>query len=514
MQDLSDRHVQIAGWVVIGINALFLFVEPLLPFTNLPNHLAEAAIYKHYNDSHNLLFKYYQPVPWFFPNTFHASFCSLFPTVELGNKIFLILYVTLLPLSLFLVIRHFHGNLWYGFLGLLFVYNYNVTSGYMGFAISIPIVIILFYTILLDFQQPNVVFKIAQSSLLILLFMMHVQNALFGLLLFTILVIYRYGRFPKKAILHLLFIPLPLIALLAAWWFSGEDSKEAKALSYLVDYYSSDYLIHFIERFQIVVNDNFQLLEGVVGKVLAGILFSFIVLPLLFFGVWRKTCAHIFSSKKTAYPAIFFLTSLGCYLLLPDKIPGQSPVFQRFCTMVIFSFIMLASIGLRDVQASSLKIFVVAAVFCSVAFWFEYIHTFNRENKNFSVHFFTGIHYDSRLAGLIYENKYRGRKVYIHFPSYFLVWSKGIVATKIIDYRFGIIRKGVLGEELPAYDALIGEQYKTLPDYTNLDYILVRGKAPVATDTNLLSFSLTRRTGNWQLYRNKDQNKDMLVVKR
>src|SRR5688572_30227451 len=146
------RHARNVTWVIVGIHALFLILTPLFPFIDLPNHLAEAAIYKYHGDPGNSLANYYEPVPWYFPNTFHTVFCSLFPDVELRNRVFMVLYVLALQFSLFLVVRQLKGNPWYGLLGILFTFNYNVTFGFVGFAISIPAVILLFYLILRDIE--------------------------------------------------------------------------------------------------------------------------------------------------------------------------------------------------------------------------------------------------------------------------------------------------------------------------------------------------------------------------
>jgi hypothetical protein len=135
--------------------------------------------------------------------------------------------------------------------------------------------------------------------------------------------------------------------------------------------------------------------------------------------------------------------------------------------------------------------------------WFEYIYVFNRENSDFTQKLFAEVNNRSRLAGLIYDNKYRGRLVYIHYPNYFLVWKHGISASKIIDYRFGIVRRAALESEIPFYNELIGEGYRPLPEYATLEYILVRGEAPVKPDVNLANFTLLTRAGAWQLYQHK-----------
>lgn len=73
----TTRSVRIALLVFVLIHALILFSMRLLPFVDLPNHLAEATVFK-YADSSNLIGQYYKAVPGFYPNTFHTVFCSFF----------------------------------------------------------------------------------------------------------------------------------------------------------------------------------------------------------------------------------------------------------------------------------------------------------------------------------------------------------------------------------------------------------------------------------------------------
>jgi hypothetical protein len=501
MSSVHQVKAVIFIFLVVHTGALLIF--QLLPFIDLPNHLAEATIYKYAGKPGNVLAQYYQPTPWFFPNSFHTVFCSLFPDVEIGNKIFHILCLIGLQAAVFLAIKELGGNLWYGLLGTLFTYNYNLSYGFVGFAISIPIIIVLFYTVLLDFRLDTLVLKIIISLLLLLLFLMHAQNALFGLLLYGLLTIYNYRKSFRKMFLRILTVPLPFLVLMFTWWFTRSTSQEESTAAYLFDYYSSDYFSGFLIRFRIVVQDNFQLQQGAAGIIIAALLFACIFIPLIWFRVWKNKDYSFYSSNKHVYVLIFFITALGCYLLLPDKLPGQTPLFQRFSTIVILSFIIWASLFLRGIQSVRLTSFIVVAMVIYSFLWIEYLHTFNRINQSFSKNFFQQVDNRARLAGLIYDNKYRGRKVYIHFPNYFIVWNQGIAASKIIDYRFGVVRRVASELQLPFYNELIGDGYRKLDQYSSLEYLLVRGTAPVTPDVNLAGFSRVKQSGSWQLYQRR-----------
>lgn len=499
----SGKPALIVTGLFILLNVTFIFNMPLLPFIDLPNHLAEATIYKYYNTD-SLLRQSYTPVPWFYPNSFHALFCSFFPDVEWGNKVFHILYMTLLHGAMFLAIKQSKGNQWYGLLAILFTYNYNVTYGFVGFAISLSVLIVLYYVVLVYMERGNMILNFVIALLLILLFFMHAQNALLGLVIYGLMMAFHHRKSLKRMVIHCLLVPLPLAIMVFTWWFDRPDDNEGSMLLHLKEYYSTSYFENFPIRFRIIVFDNFQLREGMLGIFVAAAIFLCILIPLL--ALRKKVVRNAISlSGMTCFASLFFAITLGCYMFLPDSLPGQTPIFQRFCTIVILSFIILASTWLRPVRATWLKYFVVIAISAYTLLWFEYIGTFNRENSSFNKALFAGTDRNEKLAGLIYQNHYRGRKTYIHFPNYYLIWTRGLVATKIIDYRFGIVRRPTHGQELPYYHELIGENYSYQPQYSAMDYLLVRGIAPVKEDSNLDGFTLWRQAHPWKLYKSSEQ---------
>lgn len=497
-----DRQVIIVILAFVALHGAAVFLFPLLPFIDLPNHLAEATIFKHQGAPGNVIYQYYRPSPWFFPNTFHTVFGSWFSDVETGNKVFHLLCIFLLCSSLYLVTKVLGGNTWYSLLGLLFTYNYNLTYGFVGFAISIPTLLFLFYLIILDSKTEKIWIKIAISVTLVLLFFMHAQNALLALLMYGLMMLYRYRQSLLKFCVNIITVPVPLVALILGWWFSRGSSNEESTLRYLINYYSSDYFSTFDIRFRLFVLDNFQLNEGFVGIAMAAFFFLCLVIPLLWFKVWRRYRKDEGLSIERVYALIFATVVTSCYLFLPDKLPGQSPLFQRFCTIVMLSFIIGGSLAMKHVMSGSFRYFVIALLTVYSACWIEYLYTFNVENKSFDKTFFSKLSNKDRLAGLIYDNKYRGRKVYIHFPNYFVVWNQGIAASKIIDYRFGVVRRVAAESKLPFYNELVGDRYKPLNLYHDLEYLLVRGRAPVAEDKNLKGFKPLKQSGKWQLYKN------------
>lgn len=504
MINVSDRKVKTLILLFIVVNIVLLASSRLLPFIDLPNHLAEATIFK-YHEPGNLLSRYYSPTPWYFPNTFHTIFCSLFPSVEWGNKVFHILYLIALQVSVYLVVRELNGNPWYGFLAATFTYNYNLTYGFVGFAISLPTLIFLFYAILLYIKTGKFFLNFVIATILVLLFFMHAQNALMGLVIYGFMMLYHFRGSIGKLFLHAVLIPLPLVILIFTWWYSRTPEQEDQnTFEYLIDYYQTSYFQEFLIRFRIAVFDNFQLQEGVTGLIIAVFFFLCLLIPYVV-ALLDQTKLSTKLSPGLIYAGILLLITSSCYIFSPDKLPGQTPLFQRFGTMVILSFIIFGSIILNDYRKTWLKYFAVTTVGLYTVLWTEYITTFNRQASDFTPQLFAEVAPRNTLAGLIYDNDYRGRKVYIHFPNYYLVWQRGIAASKIIDYRFGVVRRAGSETSLPFYHELIGDAFVHEPKYQTVDYLLVRGDAPVKSDPNLANFSLRQRSGGWGLYHNNNR---------
>ncbi len=502
----QNRQVPFVLFVIVLLNIILLYSVNLLPFIDLPNHLAEATIYKYAQNSNENLGDYYKAVPWYYPNTFHTVFCSLFTSVEVGNKTFYVLYIIALQVSIYSIIKELKGNQWYGLLSILLLYGYNVTYGFTGFTIAIPTTLFLFLVILKDVEKGRVMYKVAAAFILILLYLMHAQMALFGLMLYGAAMVYRHwGNFSKMAI-NVALVSLPVILMVGIWWLNraAEAQEKTSTLDFLLRYYKQSYFPEFWLRFRLVTFDNYSLRAGATGYVLAGVLFACLIFPLVWHKAGKNIQKRVLLHTPAAYALIFLGISAGCYFLLPSKLPGQAPLYERFCTVVLLAFILVGSVLMKDVQTRRLKVFVIGVALVYTVLWSEYMYTFNKQNKEFTPELFSGIPKSAKLGGLMYNYTFRGRTPYVHFPSYYITWQKGPAASKIIDYRFGVVRRGAKGNEIPFYKEWIGRFYSKQAAYdSTLNYLLVKGKAPVLPDSNLLHFTLFKEAGHWKLYKNK-----------
>lgn len=492
-------------FVFLIIHAFLLFYMRLLPFVDLPNHLAEATVFK-YADESNLLGRYYKAVPAFYPNTFHTVFCSLFPSVEFGNKVFFVLYVFMLLFSVYLVIKELKGNTWYGVLAVMFIYNFNTTFGFVGFIIAIPATLFLFYLALRDTRKPGFVYTISAAILLVILYLMHAQVALFAMGIYALTLLYGFWKRWGILFLKLIVAVVPVVIMVVIWWWHrAAQEQEQSTISYILWYYKNKYIPEFYLRFKIGIYDHQALREG---KLLPLLLNLAVIFPMIYFRVWRFLPKGWKKQRQYFLPVMLFVACFASYMLLPNYFPGQGPIHERQVTLVYLSLIIAGSVLMKDVSLKFLRPYVIGLSLVYTLLWTEHFYTFNKNNKEFTPQFLSGLPPEKKLAGLIYDFNYRGHYIYVHFPNYHIVWNKSLATTKMIDYRFGVVRRAERGGEIPLYQDMIGGRYyKVATAYPDsIHYILQHGKPPIANDSNSVYLQKIKEAGNWALLKNPRLN--------
>lgn len=501
-------------WAFIALHSiLFLFLD-LIPFWDLPNHLAEATIYRYYNVEGNLFSEYYSLVPWYYPNLFYVWFCNLpfFPTVEWGNTFFFILYFTLFLTSLYALIKKLNGNTWFALLGIVFLYGFNTTFGFVGYTISIPVLFWLLYYIISDIETPGLLNKAVQALLLLAIYTMHAQNAMLGLLVLAGLYLYHHRKNLLQLWPHVL-TGLPVFIVIAIWWVAksatiNSFAQTADSPENLGQIFLQKNLSQYYERFGILVLDNFQLYAGIAGLIVAFILSTLAFAPALanFKAVAKQGFRWLFTDSRV-YLTLFFLINLACYLLLPNHLPGQTPIAHRFGTIVLLSLLAIFSLYQFKYKASKGLFYAVAVALIYSVLWGHYLINFNQLNRGFKPELLSKASSTDRLSGILFNNNYRGRHLYTHYQNYHITWNKGIASTMAIDYRFGIVRRKVPYTKLPKHyewdkksDKI--DQLTADTDYTVVEYILLKGNNPkVEPVTN--SYTPVSNYNDWVLLQKK-----------
>jgi hypothetical protein len=272
---------------------------------------------------------------------------------------------------------------------------------------------------------------------------------------------------------------------------------------FLFDYYKNDYFASIPERIKVLaVMDNFYFVQGTWGAFFAVIFVMSFVLPILVYLYKRSKKVYdlIQTDKYSWYLYIFISSSFLCYFFLPNIIPGQNIVFERFTVFLMLALIIYCAYSYKGILLNKIaRISVVSIVLSHFILVSFYFNDFRNESAAFDKNLLPDNATCKRLSGIIYTNTFKNRPVYIHFPMYFIVWKKGI-STGLVDYRFGVIKRKADFDKLPYYREWIGDQRDYSDEYKNIEYILLKDSLKL----DIEGFDITKQSGDWYLYTNKN----------
>jgi hypothetical protein len=472
------REKRIFGALFLGLIALHVALvlsARLYPFTDLPDHLAAATIARHAGEPSNAFADYYRIATFLKPNTFHLWFCGLplFSSVEIANRAFFAIYAALFPLSVLLVVRKLRGNPW--------------------FAFAVPLALLFFRFFVLDERgvagAPRI---LGAAAALAILYFVHVLAALFCVLLVLLRLVSR-GRGALRALPANLAAALPLAVLILAWWRGEARDYAGPGLShFLRNYYSSAFVQTLFNRKSVFIFDNYHLFEGAKGYAIAALFSLGVVVP---------AAAALLARRRGASGVLLLLLAAAlCCLLLPNELPQQAVLYERFSVFLLLALILFGASRAPERLPRAAAAAFVALASLHYLLWAGYFLDFNRENAGFDRAFLRPEGTGKKLAGLVTDYTYRGRPIYIHFPSYYIVWEKGVATASLADFRFGPVRRNANEIELPRYLEWAGKRGDYDGRYRDMDYLLIRGGGAPG------GFELERTAGAWSLYGKAHEN--------
>lgn len=488
----------------------------IFPFLDVPNHLAASTIYRYYGEPTNSFSENFAVSMYVRPNIFHFLLCAqdVFPDVETANRFFYCLYVLLLPLSVLLLIRKLGGNPWAALMSFLFIYNFNVSYGFTGFTIAIPSALLLFYFMLGYLEDRHPARGALLAGFFMLLFFMHIIPTVLMLMVFALCCILGRGRGLKR-ILGDGLVVLPVLLLIFVWWRFNTTHSSRETLGHFFVYYQSGYFRTLLKRGSLLFLDNFSLYEGIAGCLVASLISVIVTAPVLYMVFFRrKKFLEITWREKYLPLYVFVFGSLFCFLFLPQDIPDEIHLFyQRFSVFFFLGVILLTSLIISKKKGS----FEIAALclLCLLHYgaWSDYFRQFSREVRTFTAGILPDDARNKKLAGLIFDYRFRGRPIYIHFPDYYTVWKRGVACTFLIDCglgSFGSTKRKAGKQVLPEYLRWIGKDNYYDGRYEKIGYLLVRGKMPDEIRGQLSGFNKVKQQGKWRLYQNTDRAESIL----
>ncbi len=505
-QDLTKKifYALFIGFIVI--NTILIINLRLLPFIDLPQHLAYATIYKYIGQSGNFFDQYLEFDSLFLKfNTLHVAFTCLdiWDSVEVGNKIFYVLYIILLPVSVLLLIKKLDGNYWTALLSFLFLYNFNVSWGFVDFMMAIP-----FCFLTLNVHYDYITKESLKNIILLLvcfffLYHLHLLSSLYilGLILLQHFIFNRdsFKKLFSKGIVYLPFIFLILWGVVIKSQESTGYDPGRNSIDLIFDYYKNDYLSSVKYRLGgVFFWDNFFIFKGIKG-ILTGLFFSFFSIICLFWPFKSKLNRLMQNKQQKQY--LYAFSILIYTLLVYFLIFSKGYIFFRFSVFIFLSLIIIGSLLFKNKFMQ--PIYVMVSIICIFYFilWGNYFFNFQKENKDFKKTFFRDLPKNKVLSGLIYEPMYRGKDIYIHFPDYYITWHHGIETSHIINsYPNYRLRRRVSYEELPHSYEWIGKTKDYRGNFDNMDYLLLKGECPPDDRVKIRkNFIMMRKEGDWTL---------------
>jgi hypothetical protein len=300
---------------------------------------------------------------------------------------------------------------------------------------------------------------------------------------------------------------VPVIIIILIWWIGDNAGYgEPGLIKFLFYYYKNEFFQSIPLRGGLLIFDNYALFDRISGYAVA-FFFSFFTLTIVFwpFIVSKKpSIVDFIKENKYRQIFLFILGSLACFLFIPLRLPGYSFILQRFSIFFFIAIIILGSL----INKSSLRPFAIGII-CAVCLvhyvlWYGYFREFNKENETFTKNIFSFDSNDKKMAGLIYDYKFRGRPVYEHFLDYYIVWKNGIATTRFIDERsFPVGRKADM-KALPKYLHNVGKNNNYDGRYEGMDYILVRGQIPLKDKKYFNNFQTIKSSGKWSVMKNEN----------
>jgi len=494
---------------LIILNIFMILGMRLLPFIDLSQHLAYATIYKHLGEADNAFNQYFEFANMTLKhNSLHPLFCSLdlWGTVETGNKIYFIIYTILLPLSILLFIKKLNGRIWLSLLSFLFVFNYNVSWGFVGFLMTIPLCFLALILQYEYFMSRSLKSMILLPLILVLLYLTHILSAvvLLGLLLLQHCLYYR------KSLKNLVIRSVPYIPgiLLYIFWYVNRGMLSKKgSVGGLLEYYLGPFWDSIPFRLSgLFYFNHYFLHEGQTGRMI-GYAFSAFFILCLIGQVTFRTSKNPAAKDKTRH---VFTWTLVCYYFLVYLFffSLDGVMFFSFYRFSVFVFLGLIAAGsLTSTDRFHILRNALISIACIVYFllWTDYFTAFQKENRVFNKAFFKGLERQRVLSGLIYYLGYRGQPIYIHFPDYYITWHRGIESLNLADgYPNYQLKRKVGPEKLPRVMEWVGIRKNYNGEYNHVDYLLIRGRVP-QNKVEMIEehFELIRWNDPWFLLKNR-----------
>jgi hypothetical protein len=502
-------HLILALAIVLPIVSLHT-----LPFTDLPIHLAEATILKYRDNPTSPLSHSFSAsrLSWFQPAIGTAVFCSWFSSVETGNLALYVAYCFAIPFSMLYITRMCGGNLVVSLLSILTIWNYNALWGFTGFTLGIPLVLLSVSQGIQCITSRSWAHPVVLGVLFVFIYWMHVllfMFAMFVFILITLMALISNKSDNARQILgRSISSMIPAAGLLVLWILKGSEFKSGDTATFLWDYYLNSYIHKVSSRFLPFIFDNWQdIAYGKTGRAIS-IFFAMALITPAVICLCRLLRQKLPLTTARMSTLAFLGASIFCFVALPDGLPGQPFLYQRFsvfCYLAIISVLSWTFPNHYSTVKTHMMIFLLIIGY--VVLWGHYFASFRSADQEF-VRFHqnmpnTG---DHPIGYLICDPGIRGRPALVHYNNYDIIWSHKPTLTSVGRYRFGMI------EQVPSIPVYIEYLHKkwlkiillTIDKYKECNYLVVQGKDAIEFVKHCNDLSPVYEYGQWCLFKRHD----------
>jgi hypothetical protein len=539
-------------WLLLGFFTL-LYLAPIwivrfLPFVDLPQHLSFVSILRSISNPATDYAKTFTIHLFPTQNVLHLFITyplSFLLGIEPASKVFLSIYVILLPLAMDHLIRTLEGNRWFVFASLLFIYNFNLLWGFLSTAMAIPVLLFL-----ISFElrwlgvttprtgKPNSWLLFLLSILFIVTFLGHSLIFLFAALLYlavlggSIGTGTALGRGTDWRRLGMGLIPLaPVVLLFVFPWQAGVFGSREENLVNLV--LGGMRLQQWLAR-----PGAFFSVIGLKADELSLLSYkAVLVLALTLVGVFaaRQRFRSLFAGRLRL-ASLLVLVSFACYLFFPAAINQAWFLNERFAVFCCLFLIALAAMvgvpGTRSPGTANLELrtancnpqstdhsprsairvmppggwafLVLASVLLLNVVNTGYRFVVFDKAARPVAHLLKKLPPDRKLLGLTYELNTRpdltGYEVFVHFPCYYQVWNRGYPGFSFASIRFSPVQYKdpspflAPGSEWAPWHQVFPKGWEFY------DYFLVHGSIRLPDQEYIARCRLIGQEGGWAVY--------------
>ncbi len=477
---------------------IILFWSRCLPFIDLPLHLSMSTIIRAMRDNDAVYPLYYSTISLFkIPNTFHIGFCSLplFPDIEFANLIYYIVYIILFPLAILHLIREMKGNPVFVFLSFIFIFNYNAMWGFVGFMSGVPLVIIYISILYRSHITSEWKYNLFLSLFLMLLFYFHLLISFFCICI-TIGTAFIFRKNVRDLLVRIS-VSIPSFMMAGYWWFHhGLHGRGGNTFWQIVDYYRTNFFQFLVQKAGLIYWNHYLLWKGA-GGIALGILFSVFIMSLFLMIRRNEKWKRIFIQNFAVRYILFFIFVAIVFSVFFPRTSSFRFSFYRFSVFIWLGVIVLLSLVASGRQPRRVIAIMFFLSILNAGLYGHYFYQFQKENRSFDPSLFSDLDRNGIMTAVIYDGWFRFCPIYYHFPSYYIIWNRGIFAPRRLDIQTATypVKANETLKRFPIYKEIL--QHDSIQEF---DYVLVRGRIPEEERTQFTRFRLFREREEWKIF--------------